>query len=145
MNYVITVLIFCEDCLSFKDFCSYLYLPWPHEGSAYFVVLTQLSEDLTRLGCISPCIVPFSARREQKVKRNGWVVPSTKFTGKSGLAMLIFALWPVALMSAQPNFSFELFSTTSYLRQPLCLLRSWGQSLFSLKTQKLMQPYLQLR
>lgn len=65
MNYFITILIFSEDCLSLEDFCSYLYLPWPHERPIYSVVLTQLSEDLAWLGCISPCVVPFSARREQ--------------------------------------------------------------------------------
>lgn len=71
LNYFVTILIFCEDCLSLEDFCSYLYLPWPHEGSTYSVVLTQLSEDLAWLGCVSPCIVPFSARREQSEAK--WV------------------------------------------------------------------------
>lgn len=61
----VTILILGEDCLSLEDFCSYLYLSWPHEGSTYSVVLAQLSEDLAGLGCVSPRVVPFSARREQ--------------------------------------------------------------------------------
>lgn len=117
----ITVLIFCEDCLSLKDFCSYLYLPWPHDGSTYSVVLAQLSEDLAWLGCISPCVVAFSARRKQRVKGNGRGFSLAKCVGESGLAMQRLASRSVAVTSAQPNFSFEL-------RHLLCLLRPWGQT-----------------
>lgn len=110
MNYCITILIFSEDRLSLKDFCSYLYLPWPHEGPIYPVVLTQLSEDLTWLRCISPCVVPFSARREQSGEK--WIkFSSSKVCCQTGFLTQRFTSWPVAAVSAKPICSFELSST----------------------------------
>lgn len=109
-NYCITVFVFNEDRLSLKDFRSYLYLPWPHEGPIYSVVLTQLSEDLTWLCCISPRVVPFSARREQSGEK--WVkFSSSKVCCQTGFHTQRFTSWPVAPVSAQLNYSFELSST----------------------------------